>query len=182
MPLTITRPALDVPEVRSKLRVETDNILEEQATLARDVLRSYTPDRWKGYLHTAVGIMDKIPGGYGVGGPLGRDGLLPNPRSAPRGIIAEFLAAHPEYATRNRGRGRHRSFPQAWKHLPREARELLRDERKRGMYQSGAPAAPYWLIAEEGMERVGVPARYYLRNSRLAISRSVPTIARRIRL
>lgn len=67
----------------------------------------------------------------------------------------------------------------AWWHLPKEAKELLRDERKMGLYDSGAPAAPYWLIAEEGMSRVGVPARRYLINSRLAIRRGVPLVERK---
>lgn len=177
MPLTITRPTLDLPQVKIKPAAEA--MVTEQAELAQSVLRSYTPNRWKGLLYQAVGNMEPIPNGWGVGGPMGKRGLLPPPQAAPKGIISQFLEAHPKYATRNRGKGRRQAFPRAWHHLPREAQELLRDERMRGRYDSGAPAAPYWLIAEEGMSRVGVPARRYLINSRLAIRRGVPLVERK---
>ena len=176
MPLRITRPTRDLKHVAVNIKPKADELCCELADLAQGALQSYTPNRWKKLLYKAVSNRDRIPGGYGVGGPVGPTGLLPDPSPAPRGVISEFLLHHPEFATRNSGKGRHRSFPMAWRHLSKEAKETLRDERLAGMYHSGAPAAPYWLIAEEGMENVGVPARYYLRNSRLAVQRAVPLV------
>lgn len=177
MPLTITRPTLDLPQVQIQ---SVPQMVEEMATLASDALKSYTPNRGKiGRLQPAVSNKQPIANGWGVGGPIGKNGLLPDPSAAPKGMILEFLLNHPEYMKRNKGRGRRRAFPMAWHYLPREAKDLLREERNSGMYQSGAPAAPYWLIAEEGMERVGVPARLYLRNSHSTITRAVPLVRKK---
>lgn len=179
MPLRIVRPTRDLKYVAANLEPKSRQLCRDLADLAQGALQSYTPNRWKKLLYKAVGNVGQIPGGFGVGGPTGANGLLPDPQPAPRGVIAEFLLRHPEFATRNRGKGRRRSFPQAWRHLSREAKEVLRDERLSGMYHSGAPAAPYWMIAEEGMERVGVPARHYLENSQAAVQRAVPMVSRR---
>jgi len=178
MPLQITRPTRDIGHI--KVSSQADNLCNDLADLAQGALQSYTPNRWKKLLYKAVSAKAKIQGGYGVGGPTGPNGLLPDPVPAPRGVIAEFLLHHPEYATRNSGKGRHRSFPMAWKHLPREAKELLRDERLAGMYHSLSPSVPYWLIAEGGMESVGVPARNYLKNSRASVQKAVPTLSARM--
>lgn len=192
MPLVISRPAQGLEQVATNLRSRSYELTDELASLAQGAVRSYTPNHWKRLLYKAVGNKAHIPGGHGVGGPLGRGGLLPDPRPAPRGTIAEFLVRHPEFVTRPRLKEgqpytpRGRSFPRAWQHLPVEARELLKNERLAGMYRSGAPAAPYWLIAEHGSGEgvtsvdVGVPARYYLRNSRAAVERGVPLVTRRV--
>jgi hypothetical protein len=192
MPLQVTRPAIPEDQVARNLGSKAKTFVEDCADLAKWSLQSYTPNRWKQLLYGAVSTTGDIPGGKGVGGPLGRGGKLPDPTAAPRGTIAEFLHRHPEFLPQNRlrggqevGRGRRiyvakgRSFPKAWWHLPTEAKAMLRDERKQGMYRSGAPAAPYWLIAEEGMTYTGVPARYYLRNSRAAVNRAVPMVEAR---
>lgn len=87
---------------------------------------------------------------------------------------------------RNKGAGRHRSFPKAWWHLSPGCRDMLEAERKSGMYNSGAPAAPYWLIAEHGSASqyssvdTGVPARYYLQNSRMSVDMGVPMITAKV--
>lgn len=180
MPLTITRPDKSLKQIAASLDSRANEACRELADLAQGSLQSYTPNKWKKLLYEAVSTHESIPGGYGVGGPVGPTGLLPDQQPAPRGTIAEFLLHHPEFATRNRGKGRRRSFPQAWRHLSREARETLRDERLSGMYRSGAPAAPYWMIAEEGMESVGVPARHYLKNARAAVQRAVPMVTKRL--
>ena len=179
MPLQITRPRLGLEHVKQNVRPKAQQLTGDLADLAQGSLQSYTPNKWKKLLYKAVSNKGRIRGGWGVGGPLGPNGLMPTPMTAPRGTIAQFLMNHPEYAKRNRGKGRRRSFPMAWWHLPKEAKELLRDERLAGMYHSRAPAAPYWQIAEEGMERVGVPARYYIQNSRAAIERAVPMLSDR---
>lgn len=180
MPLHISRPTRGPKFTAANVKPKSRELIRDLADLAQGALQSYTPNRWKKLLYQAVSNTGAIPGGIGVGGPVGPTGPLPDPSPAPRGVIAEFLAHHPEFATRNRGKGRHRSFPMAWRHLSREAKETLRDERLTGMYRSGAPSAPYWLIAEGGMEEVGVPARYYLRNSRAAVQRAVPMLASRM--
>jgi hypothetical protein len=180
VPLQITRPDRDLVYVATAIIPRAGELVDELADLAQGSLRAYTPNKWKKLLYKAVGTKERIPGGWGVGGPTGPSGLLPDPSPSPRGVIAEFLMNHPEFATRNSGKGRHRSFPLAWRHLSQEARETLRDERLGGMYHSMAPAAPYWLIAEEGLGHTGVPARYYLRNSREAVSRAVPMLSSRM--
>jgi len=191
MPLQITRPTRDIGHI--KVSSQADNLCNDLADLAQGALQSYTPNRWKRLLYKAVSAKAKIQGGYGVGGPTGPNGLLPDPVPAPKGMIADFLHRHPEFLPENRLRSgvetsrnrrqyvrKGKPFPKAWSSLPREAKELLKEERLAGMYHSLAPSAPYWLIAEGGMESVGVPAINYLRNSRGAVQKAVPALSARM--
>lgn len=93
MPFNVTYPAKDLATTASRLGPTAERWTEDCSILARDVLRSYTPNRGKKLLYAAVEQRDRIPSGWGVGGP---QTLLPNPEPAPRGTITEFLSMHPE--------------------------------------------------------------------------------------
>lgn len=147
----------------------------ELAQTAQAALKAYTPNRWKGYLYKAVSTLDKIPGGYGVGGPVGPGLPLPDPTSAPRGTIKAFLdrhkTEHPEWLA-HRPVQKHR----AWWTLPPEAKEQLKQDRMNRSFGGDPQNAPYWLIAEYGSTAgitssdVGVPAIEYIKRSRVDVA------------
>jgi hypothetical protein len=183
MSLRILRPQRPLDVVGAELKSRAEGMVDAMATIAQDTLAANTPNRWKGYLYKAVTNRERIPGGHGVGGPVGPGGLLPEKKAAPNGVISAFLARHPEYVTRNRGG--HRDFPYAWWYLPLEAKKKLRDERMAGDYGFPTPTAPYWIIAEKGSASadassrdVGVPAIRYLEKSRPAIESGVEQLAK----
>ena len=172
MPLTISRPDKAPEQVSALFAVKGETLCLEMAQVARTALQSTTPNNWKGFLYEAVSVLEKIPGGYGVGGPIGGPGsLLPEKKPAPRGTIAEFLRdnalQHPEWFTK-------KSFPKnlAWWYLPTEAKVQLKNERMAGRYGGEPRTAPYWLIAEFGAASsassvdTGVPAIRYIQKSR----------------
>lgn len=184
MRFTISYPSKPLEGLKVALPLRASELVNDLATLAQGAAKSYTPDKWKGLLYKNVSNRGPIPGGQGVGGPLGAEGMLPDPRPAPKGIIAQFLMDNPQYVTKarlvdNRYIPRGKTWPMAWHHLPPEAKEKLKNERLRGNYQSRFPASPYWLIAEEGMGRVGVPARRNIQNASAAIARAVAMVERR---
>jgi hypothetical protein len=171
VPLTISRPSKPPDQVASLFQSTGKRMCWEMANVARTALQATTPNKWKGFLYEAVSAVGEIPGGYGVGGPMGGpDSLLPEKQAAPRGTIAEFLKdhgkQHPEWFVG--------SFPKnlAWWYLPQDAKELLRDERMGGKYGGRPRTAPYWLIAEFGAASsassvdTGVPAIRYIAESK----------------
>lgn len=92
MPFNVTYPDKDLAATASRLLPAVERWTDECASLARDVLRSYTPDRGKRLLYGAVEKKERIQQGWGVGSRA----LLPDPEPAPRGTITEFLSLHPE--------------------------------------------------------------------------------------
>lgn len=175
MPLIINRPGFPAENVLRNIEVKTDEMCLELAQTAQASLMAYTPNRWKGYLYKAVGTIAKIPDGYGVGGPVGPGEVLPEPTSAPKGTIADFLQkhkkAHPEWIS-------DKPVPKnlAWWFLPKEAKEELKKERMSGNFGGEPGKAPYWLIAEYGSTagissvNTGVPALEYIKRSRVEVA------------
>jgi len=168
MPLIVNRPGHPAEDVLTTLSVQTDGMAFELAQTAQQALMAHTPNRWKGYLFRAVGVIAKIPDGYGVGGPVGPGEVLPEMEGASRGTIRDFLQEFPQYRTGLRGQGRER----AWWMLPYAGKVKLKEERMNGRFGGFPPRAPYWLIAEYGSVagisavNTGVPAIEYIRKTR----------------
>jgi hypothetical protein len=171
MPLIINRPGFPPENVLTHLVVDVDSMLFELAKTAQSSLQAYTPNRWKGYLYKAVSVLDEIPDGYGVGGPIGQGGLLPEPSSARKNTISDFLEEHDEFRTSG-------NVPKnmAWWYLPPEGKRKLKQERMGGKYGGMPERAPYWLIAEYGSTAgissvdTNVPALEYIRKSRADVA------------
>jgi len=169
--LIINRPGFPPENVLTNLVVSVDSMLFELAQTAQTSLQAHTPNRWKGYLYRAVGVLDKIPDGYGVGGPVGPGGPLPEPTSAPGGTIKEFLKAYPQFRI-----GGNVPKNLAWWYLSREGKIKLKEERMGGKFGGKPPNAPYWLIAEYGSTAgvssvdTNVPALEYIKKSRAEVA------------
>jgi len=167
----IQRSGLPPEDVLRNITVETDKMCQELAQTAQSSLLSYTPNRWKGYLYKAVGTIAQIPGGYGVGGPVGPGEVLPEPKSADRGTITAFLNEHDEFRI-----GGHVPKHKAWWYLSPEGKEKLKEERMKGKFGGDPQNAPYWLIAEYGSTAgvssadVGVRAIEYIKRSRIEVA------------
>ena len=173
--MIINRPGFPPEDVLTHLKVDVDSMCLDLAQTAQASLQAYTPNRWKGFLYRAVSVLERIPDGYGVGGPVGPGEPLPEPTSAPRGTIQAFLdehkKEHPEWLAT-------KSFPKhlAWWILPKEAKEKLKEERISGKFGGTPPNAPYWLIAEYGSKGgissvdTGVPALEFIKKSRVEVA------------
>ena len=168
------------------LEQKTDQLCHELALMARRTLQVNTPNRWKGFLYRAVGNMAQTRFGYAVGGPLGPDGMLLDPKPAPKHTIRDFLRENPEFYSGSKFFGRAPPPHLAWRILSKEGKERLKEERMAGKFGGEPPRAPYWLIAEHGSAStfssvdVGVPAIRYLEKSDVAIRQIEP--ATRVRV
>jgi hypothetical protein len=53
----------------------------------------------------------------------------------------------------------------AWWYLSREARQLLRQERRQGRFGGQPGKAPYWYVQEHGNVNANLRARFYIRRA-----------------